>query len=166
MADAGGGGWVPVLLVLAYAGFAVLSLVLAVVDLRFHRLPNRLVLPAYPVALILLGVAAIAGGDPGAIGRAVLGGLLVFTFYLLLRMLQPGGIGGGDVKLAGLVGVLLGFAGWEALAIGVFSGFLCGGLYSMVAIAARRADRRTRVAFGPWMLLGAWIGLAVQMLGR
>jgi len=164
--DAAGGGWVPALLVLAYVGFAVLSVVLAVVDLRSHRLPNRLVLPAYPVALILLGAAAVAAGDPAAIGRAALGGLLVFAFYLLLRMLQPGGIGGGDVKLAGLVGVLLGFAGWEALAIGVFSGFLCGGIYSMVAITARRADRRTRVAFGPWMLLGAWIGLAVQVFGR
>ncbi|WP_235038007.1 A24 family peptidase [Microbacterium sp. 18062] len=146
--------------VLAYAGFAALSLVLTVIDVRTHRLPNRIVLPAYPAALVLLGVAAATSGEWAAFGRSLVAGVLSFGFYLLLRLAQPRGMGGGDVKLAGLVGVLLGFAGWDAVVVGVFAGFLAGGIYSVGLIAARRADRRTAIPFGPWMLLGAWLGLA------
>jgi leader peptidase (prepilin peptidase)/N-methyltransferase len=72
-------------------------------------------------------------------------------------------MGGGDVKLAGVVGVMLGFAGWDAVALGLFAGFLGGGLYSVVLLVRRRADRRTAVPFGPWMLLGAWVGLAAHL---
>lgn len=153
-------------LIVAYAGFAVLSVVLGVIDLRTHRLPNRLILPAYPVAVLLLGTAALVRDDAAALARALLAGAVLFAFYLLLRLVQPGGVGGGDVKLAGLIGILLGFAGWDALVVGLFAGFLGGGLYSVAAIAARRADRHTAVAFGPWMLLGAWVGLLAALLPR
>jgi leader peptidase (prepilin peptidase)/N-methyltransferase len=147
----------------AYAAFAALSGTLAVIDTRTHRLPNRLVLPAYPVALVLLAIAALARPDLWALGRAILAGAVLFAFYLMLRLIQPSGMGGGDVKLAGLVGLMLGFAGWDAVALGVFAGFLSGGLYSIVLLARRRADRRTAVPFGPWMLLGAWVGLAAHL---
>lgn len=144
------------IVILAYAVFAVVSMVLAIVDARTHRLPNRIVLPAYPVALGLLALACLAGWPWGALLRGLVGGAALFGFYLLLRLVQPRGMGGGDVKLAGLVGLHLGFLGWEQLAVGAFAGFLLGGLYGVLLILTRRGRGTSRLAFGPWMLAGTW----------
>jgi leader peptidase (prepilin peptidase) / N-methyltransferase len=148
---------VNVAVVLAYVVFAVVSLVLAVIDARTHRLPNRIVLPAYPVALVLLALGCALGAPWGSFLRALVGGAALFAFYLLLRLVQPRGIGGGDVKLAGLVGIHLGFLGWAQLVVGAFAGFLLGGLFGLLLILARRARGRTLLAFGPWMLAGTWL---------
>ncbi|WP_244604214.1 prepilin peptidase [Microbacterium oleivorans] len=145
---------------LAYLWFALASVVLGVIDARTHRLPNAWVLPGYPVFLVLLLVACLAGAPWSSLLRAVIGGAALFLFYLLLRA-AGGGMGGGDVKLAGVIGIALGWAGWSALAVGVFAGFALGGVYGALLIATRRAGRRTAVAFGPWMLLGAWVGILV-----
>lgn len=158
--------WGAVVLVVGYAGFAFVGIVLAVIDLRTHRLPNGIVLPAYPVALVMLTVGSMLLGDAAIVLRAVAGGLALFVFYLFLRLIQPAGMGGGDVKLAGLIGLFLGGAGWDALVVGVFAGFVAGGLFSVVLIGAGRADRRSRVAFGPWMLLGAWVGILAALTSR
>jgi leader peptidase (prepilin peptidase)/N-methyltransferase len=64
-------------------------------------------------------------------------------------------MGFGDVKLAGLLGLVLGWAGWAPLVLGAFLGFLFGGVYSLALIGARRATRRSRVPFGPFMVAGA-----------
>lgn len=149
-------------MLVAYGGFAVLSVVLAVVDARTHRLPNRLVLPAYPVLLLLLVLASAALGLNPALLTAVLASVAVFAFFLLLRWAQPRGMGGGDVKLAAVVGLVLGYLGWETVLWGVLAGFLVGGLYSTVLLATRRATRRTAIPFGPWMLLGAWLAIAAH----
>jgi leader peptidase (prepilin peptidase) / N-methyltransferase len=142
--------------IVAYTVFAVVSGVLVVVDARTHRLPNAIVLPAYPVALVLLALACLLGWPWGAFLRGLVGGAALFAFYLLLRLVQPRGMGGGDVKLAGLVGLHLGFLGWGQLVVGAFAGFLLGGLYGVLLIVLRRARGRTRLAFGPWMLAGTW----------
>ncbi|GAB3153241.1 hypothetical protein GCM10027058_21490 [Microbacterium neimengense] len=151
-------------LLFAYGGLAVLSVVLAFVDLRRHRLPNALVLPAYPFLLAALALASLGRADPGALVRAIAGGAIAFVFYLLLRLAQPRGMGGGDVKLAGLLGVALGYLGWDALLLGLFAGFLFGGIFSVGLLLTRRARRRTRIPFGPWMLLGAWIVIGLISL--
>jgi leader peptidase (prepilin peptidase)/N-methyltransferase len=143
---------------LAYVWFAVASIVLAVIDARTHRLPNAWVMPGYPVFGALLVVACLAGAPWSSLLRAAIGGAALFAFYLLLRA-AGGGMGGGDVKLAGVVGIALGWAGWSALAVGAFAGFVFGGVYGALLLATRRAGRRTAVAFGPWMLLGAWTGI-------
>jgi leader peptidase (prepilin peptidase)/N-methyltransferase len=150
-------------IVAAYVGFALLSLVLAVVDVRTHRLPDRLVLPAYPALLVLLAVASALRASWSELGRALVAGAVVFAFFLLLRLAQPGGMGGGDVKLAGLIGIVLGYAGWAGVVVGLFAAFLLGGAYSVLLIVRRRADRRTAIPFGPWMLLGAWVGIGGQL---
>ena len=145
-----------------FAAFAALSAVLAVIDLRTHRLPDRLVLPAYPVGIVLLVIVAASSGAWGDLWRAIAGGAILFLFYLALRALQPAGMGGGDVKLAGVVGIVLGFVGWDALLIGAFAGFLVGGLFSLIVLVARRAGPGTAIPFGPWMLLGSWIAIALH----
>lgn len=142
----------------AFGWLLVASVVLSVIDARTHRLPNRWVLPGYPVLLGAFLVAATADAAWSALLRAAVGGALMFAFYLLLRA-AGGGMGGGDVKLAGVLGLALGWSGWPALAVGAVAGFVLGGLYGALLLALRRAGRRTAVPFGPWMLLGAWIGI-------
>lgn len=148
-------------ILLAFLGWGA---VLAVIDARSHRLPNRIVLPAYPVGIVALGLLAVASDEGGSFVRALVGGVVLFGAYALLRGVRGSGLGGGDVKLAGVLGLLLGFAGWGSLLVGAAAAFVAGGLYAVALLALRRADRRTAIAFGPWMLLGAWIGLLVPML--
>lgn len=147
-----------ILIALGYLWVAVASVALAVIDARTHRLPNAWVLPGYPIVGGLMLLACLAGAPWASLLRAAIGGATLFVFYLLLRA-AGGGMGGGDVKLAGVLGIALGWVGWSALAVGAVAGFVFGGLYGMLLLATRRAGRRTAVAFGPWMLLGAWTGI-------
>lgn len=147
--------------VLAYLYLASISIALALIDLDTHRLPNPIVLPAYAVLGVLLLVAAFLGGDWWALGRAAIGGAAMFVFYVVLRVIRPAGMGGGDVKLAGVLGIALGWIGWGALIVGAFAGFLIGGVVGVALMAFRRANRKTAIPFGPWMLAGAWTGIFV-----
>lgn len=139
----------------------VVSAILIRIDLEFHRLPNAVVLPSVGVIVVLLGAAAIVDGDIQQLGRMLAGGAIQFALYGLIRLISPRGIGGGDVKLAAASGLALGYIGWGALGVGAFAAFLTGGLFGLVLILLRRATRRTAVAFGPWMIIGAWIGASV-----
>lgn len=148
--------------VLALAAFlylAAISVVLALIDLDVHRLPNVIVLPAYAVGALLLGAASLLGADPGALLRAGIGAAALLAFYLGLALVKQGAMGLGDVKLAGVLGLFLGWLGWEHLIIGAFSAFLLGGTFGVALLATRRARASTAVPFGPWMLLGAWIAV-------
>ena len=147
------------LTVTAFLFLVAISIALALIDLDTHRLPNSIVLPAYPIALLLLGGAAIIGGDPFALARAAIGGAGLFVFYLVLALVRPDGMGFGDVKLAGVLGIFLGFLGWAPLVVGAFAAFVFGGLFGLVLIVTGRARRGTGIPFGPWMLAGAWLGI-------
>ena len=144
----------------AYLYLAAIAVALALIDLDVHRLPDAVVLPSYPVlAVLLLGASALEG-DGGAVLRALVGGTGLYLLYLALALARPGGMGFGDVKLAGLLGAALAWHGWAALAVGGFAAFLLGGLVGLALIAVRRAGARTAIPFGPFMLLGAGTGLA------
>ncbi|WP_082608965.1 MULTISPECIES: A24 family peptidase [unclassified Oerskovia] len=136
---------------------AAVGSALAVIDVRTHRLPNALVLPAYPVLAVLLGAASLLGPDDGSPARALAGGLVLYGAYFLLA-LAPSGLGFGDVKLAGLLGAYLAWFGWSELVVGASAAFLLGGLAAVVLLATRRAGRRTLIPFGPFMLTGAALG--------
>ncbi len=148
------------LVLIAHLYFAAISIALTLIDLDTHRLPHAIVLPSYPVAIILLGTAALLTSDLESAARAAAGAGIVFAIYLVLALVSPRGMGMGDVKLAGVVGLYLGWAGWPALAVGAFAAFLLGGVLGLVLIMAQRAHRRSGIPFGPWMLVGAWVGLA------
>lgn len=155
----------PVLL--AYLWFAGVSVALALIDLDTHRLPNAIVLPSYVVAIGLFGIATLLGAEPTKLARALIGAAALFAFYFVLRLVRPDGMGGGDVKLAGLVGIYLGWVGWGALVVGAFAAFVLGGLYGIALILGRRAGRRQAIPFGPWILAGTWLGLiAGEALAR
>lgn len=148
-----------VLELFAFLYLASVSVVLALIDLDTHTLPNWIVLPSYVVAVLLLGAAAVAKGDPDSMLRAAIGGAALALLYFVLAFAYPGGMGFGDVKLAGLLGLFLGYLGWGVLITGAFAGFVLGGLFGISLILLRRANRKSGIPFGPWMLLGTWVGV-------
>jgi len=143
----------------AYLYLGAISVALAIIDLETRRLPNVLVLPAYGVGAVLLTAAALLGGDAWSLVRAAIGAVALFVGYLLISLISRGGMGLGDVKLAGVLGLFLAWLGWGELAAGTFFPFLLGGLFSIVLLLARRAGRKSKIPFGPWMLMGAWVGI-------
>ena len=149
------------LLVLAGLYFGVIALWLSAVDIRSHRLPNRIIFPSYAVAGALLVTALLAAGDAGGALRTVLAGAALWSFYLMLRLIYPAGMGLGDVKLAFLLGLYLGQLGWMHLLYGTLAAFLLGGLWGSALIIFRRGSAKTRIPFGPFMLSGA---LAAMLL--
>ncbi len=147
-----------VCVLLAFWWFAGSSVALTLIDLDTKRLPDVIVLPGYLVGIVLLTLACLLGADWWALLRAGIGAALLFGLYALLWLVRPGAMGMGDVKLAGLVGLHLGWLGWAAVAVGAIAAFILGGLYGFSLLAARRAGRKTALAFGPWMIAGAWTG--------
>ncbi len=150
----------------AFLYLAAIGVALTMIDLDTHRLPNAIVLPAYPVALVLLAVASWANDDWAALGRGAIGAAALYGFYFALMVLRPGGMGFGDVKLAGVLGLYLGWLGWSSLVVGAFAAFLVGGIVSIGLLLSGRATRKSGIPFGPYMLLGAGIGIvAGERLG-
>ena len=143
----------------AFLYLAAVSVALAMIDIDTRTLPNRIVLPAYIVGAALLTAGALLGGTLERLFPAFVGAAALFIVYLLLAVAYPGGMGLGDVKLAGLLGLYLGWLGWGPLAVGAFSAFLLGGLFSLGLVVTRRATRKSGIPFGPWMLAGAWLGI-------
>jgi leader peptidase (prepilin peptidase)/N-methyltransferase len=140
---------------------AAISVALTLIDVDVKRLPDAIVLPSYPVVAALLALASWGVGDWGAFVRALLGGAALFVLYLVLALIYPGGMGLGDVKLAGVLGLYLAWFGWATLVVGAFAAFLVGGVFGVVLLAAGRAGRKTGIPFGPWMLVGAALGILV-----
>ncbi|PSK96826.1 leader peptidase (prepilin peptidase)/N-methyltransferase [Murinocardiopsis flavida] len=142
----------------AFCFLAVWAVLLGVVDARVKRLPNLLVFPGYPIALVLLGGAALT--TPGATDSLVDGliGLVgLSVFYFVLWFIYPAGMGWGDVKMAGLLGLYL---GWETLGApvsGTFLAFLASAVIGLGLIAVGKATRKSAIPFGPFMLIGAFI---------
>ncbi len=155
-----GPGWeTPALLYLA-----AVSVALTLIDLDVQRLPDAIVLPSYPVALALLALASwnpTGAPDWGALLRALAGGAVLLAGYFALVLVYPRGMGLGDVKLAGLLGLYLAWAGWAELAVGAFAAFVLGGVVAVALLVTGRARRGSGIPFGPWMLAGAWVGLVL-----
>ncbi len=150
-----------VLVMVAFLYLAAITIALALIDLDVHKLPNVIVIPAYVVSAALFGAASILSGDYGPLlgsGIAMAG---LFLFYLVMALVYPGGMGLGDVKLAGVLGIYLGWAGWGAVAVGAFSAFLLAGVFSIILLATKRAGRKSGIPFGPWMFAGAWVGIVI-----
>lgn len=164
----GGGATLP-----AYLWFTGAGIALALIDLDVRRLPNAIVAPSYPVLAVLLAGAAAWQHDWWALGRAVIGGGVLFGFYLVLVLLYPAGMGWGDVKLSGLVGGVLAFLSWQAFFVGAFAAFVLGAIVGVAVLAAGRGGRKTALPFGPFMIggvllavfaaapLGSWYGALV-----
>ncbi|GGY04467.1 hypothetical protein GCM10010384_05930 [Streptomyces djakartensis] len=143
---------------------APVGVLLTVVDFRVRRLPDPLTLPFAGAALALLGLTALVPEHAGQWTTALLGSLALGGGYFALFLINPAGMGFGDVKLALGTGAVLGWYGWPTVMLGTFAGFLLGALYGGALVVARRADRKTAIAFGPFLITGAFLGLLAGAL--
>jgi leader peptidase (prepilin peptidase)/N-methyltransferase len=150
----------PVTVALVWAAGA--GVVLAAVDLATHRLPDRVTYPAVLVCAAALLADAAVLGTWAALLRAVAAAGAAFAVAAGAALISPEGLGFGDVKLLGLLGLLLGWAGWGVLLAGVFLGLLIGAAISLVLLITRRAGWRTALPFGPPLLLGSALALALS----
>jgi leader peptidase (prepilin peptidase)/N-methyltransferase len=142
--------WVlPAYLVLT-AGLVALSLI----DLEHYLLPNRIVYPLAVAVLALLTLGAIGERDGGALVRALLGGLAGFVALGVLHLVSPRSMGFGDVKLALVLGLALGWLGWGELVLGLFLSFLYGAVVGVTLMALRLRGRKDHVPFGPFLAAG------------
>jgi leader peptidase (prepilin peptidase)/N-methyltransferase len=148
------------LVLVALLYLAAVSVSLTAIDLDTHTLPNAIVLPSYVVSAGLLGSASVVGGNFDPLLRGAMGLVALLAFYAIMAFAFPGGMGLGDVKLAGVLGLFLAYFGWGEFAVGAIAAFLFGGLFGLSLVLTRRANRKTGIPFGPWMIVGAWIGLA------
>lgn len=139
----------------AYLAWAAIGATIAVVDAHTRMIPNKLVALGSIAAVPLLALADTTG--PGSALRAACGAGAAFALYALLNLIAPGGMGMGDVKLAPYLGAHLAFVGWTAWTRSLLAGFLVQAVVIVVLIAARRAGRRSMVAHGPAMWIGALV---------
>ena len=145
----------------AFLVFVAAGIALAAIDLEVGRLPDAIVLPTYPVLAALLLLAGLVSGDLPALLRALVGAVAAFTAFYLLALAYPGGMGFGDVKLAGLVGGVLAYVAYPVLLVGMAAAFLLGALVGVTATLRGRASRKSAVPFGPFMVAGALAALFV-----
>jgi leader peptidase (prepilin peptidase)/N-methyltransferase len=139
----------PAYLVLT-AGLVALSLI----DLEHYLLPDRIVFPLAVAMVVLLGVAAAGDGDGGALVSAGLGAVVAFVALGVLHVASPRSMGFGDVKLAFVLGLALGWLGWGEVALGLFLGFLYGAIVGVALMALRLRGRKDHVPFGPFLAAG------------
>lgn len=138
----------PLLLAWAYVAF---FLVVLVIDLEHRRVLNIMLLPAVGVALL----GSLLPGTPSLPG-ALLGGAVGFGLFLLVHIVGRGRMGAGDVKLAGVIGLMVGHpAVWTALVIGI----ILGGVAAIILLASRSATLRSTMAYAPYLAIGALIAL-------
>jgi leader peptidase (prepilin peptidase) / N-methyltransferase len=145
--------------VLPWLALVPAGVMLAVVDWRTRLLPTRLVWSTYGVVAVLVVAASLATGDPGAILRAGIGSLVAFAVFFVLWFVSPRSLGYGDVRLAALLGLALGHLGVGETALGLYAGFLVGGLTGVGLRLTGRLAPKQHIPFGPFMLVGAIVGL-------
>jgi leader peptidase (prepilin peptidase) / N-methyltransferase len=145
----------------ALTWLALLAVPLAFIDVAVHRLPDPLTAAACAGTIALLAVAALAGHQPGHLGRAAIGAVALAGFYLVLSVIRPGGLGLGDAKLAASVGAALGWISWQALLSGTFAAFALAGVYGGALLALHRATRTSQLPLGPFILLGTLAAIAL-----
>lgn len=152
-------GWTGALVVLV--PLVPVGVVLLVVDARTTLLPTRVIHPTYAALAVLVPFAALVDRDPGALVRAGLGWLVVGGWFWVLWWLL-GAWGFGDVRLARVLGPVLGYLGWPEVVVGLLLMVLLGGVAGVV-LTARDRDLRRRFPYGPAMLLGAALAVVVAV---
>jgi leader peptidase (prepilin peptidase)/N-methyltransferase len=147
----------------AYLYLTAVGVTLAMIDFDVRRLPDSILLPSYVISVLLLMPAGAVTGEGWVAERALIGMGASWIMYFTIAVAYPIGIGFGDAKLAGLLGLYLGYLGWGALLIGGFGAFVLGGFSGTALIVTRRATRQTSLPFGPSMIAAAVLALFVAV---
>ncbi|MBY8889314.1 A24 family peptidase [Streptomyces sp. PTM05] len=141
------------------------GVLLARIDIRVHRLPDLLTLPAAGAVVVLLALAALLPGHAGSWPRAALGALALAGGYFVMLLINPSGLGFGDVKLALTLGAVMGWYGWRTLLTGTVAGVFLAGAAAAMLLVTGRATRTSTLPFAPFMLTGALAGLLLGATG-
>lgn len=140
----------------AYSWLAAAGVLLAAVDWKSHVLPTRLVWPTGILLVVLFGLAAMLHRDAYPFVRSVAGMLALLIFYGALYFLRPGQLGGGDLRLAALLGLALGWVGWSAILVGTLVGWF-GAALALLVLRIGWLSRPSRdVPLGPFLIIGAF----------
>jgi leader peptidase (prepilin peptidase) / N-methyltransferase len=143
-----------------YAGFFWVLVVLTVIDLEHKLLPNRVVYPTFVAGWAGLVTAALIDGDTARLRSAALGAVVFGGFFFVVAFIYPAGMGGGDVKLAFVLGTFVGYAGGVgAVLAGMFFSFLLGGVIGIIAMRISGKGRKTQIPFGPFLAAGSVIAV-------
>ena len=138
-----------------------IAVALSVIDWHTKLLPRRIVVPATLAAILLVVVVGLATDQREALVRALVAMVVARSFFWVLWFVRSAGMGFGDVRLAAPIGLVLGWVGWGAIAIGLWAGFMAFVIPALVVIVGRR-DRtllKRSFPFGPFMVVGALVGL-------
>ena len=146
----------------AYGLMIAMCIEQSIIDYTTHRLPRGVTFRAAIIGGPLLALAAINLDDNGRIGVMFASFIVTLVLFALLAALSKGGIGGGDVRLAPVLAMFIGWLGASHVYIGLGSGFILGGIAAAGMLITRRASASTRIAFGPFLCIGAVIALLVQ----
>jgi leader peptidase (prepilin peptidase)/N-methyltransferase len=147
---------------IAYLAAAPALTVLAWTDVSVKRLPDAITLRLYPVLLAALLAAQLTDRHHGSLLRALAAMAALAAAFYALALASPGALGLGDVKLVGLLGLLLGWLSWTSVITGVFLGFATAALASIALLVTRRASRKDTIPFGPYLILGALLAVALH----
>jgi leader peptidase (prepilin peptidase)/N-methyltransferase len=141
----------------AYGLMIAMCIEQSIIDYATHRLPRGVTFRVAIVGGPLLALAAINHDDNGRIGVMFASFIVTLVLFITLSALSKGGIGGGDVRLAPVLAMFLGWLGASHVYIGLGIGFIIGGVVAAGMLATRRASASTRIAFGPFLCIGAVI---------
>ena len=142
----------------AYLAFGAVAAMVTATDLAARRIPNRVVGPAFVVGPALLAAASAGTGSWWALARAAFGAVLLAGFYLALGLGFPAGMGLGDVKWAGVIGLYVGYLGWRTLPTATLVAFAAAAVF---VLGARAAGRRRQLVLpmAPFMAAGALVAV-------
>ena len=134
----------------------------SLIDITTHRLTRSVTMRTVFIGGPLLSVAAISNNHPGKIGVMALSFIATLLTFMTLSLASRRGIGAGDVRLAAVLAMFLGYLGATYVFQGLALGFILGGLVALLLLISRKANRNTRIAFGPYMSVGAVAAVLLQ----
>jgi len=142
-------------------GFAIATVWLSIIDIREQRLPNKIVWPLNIFITAMLGMHALLSNAMDAYLRALLAGAACFAVFFAMRFFSPSSMGFGDVKLSIAIGLMLGYLSWTAVVNAILIGFVAAAIFALVGLATKKLQLKGNLAFGPFMLFGAWVALLI-----
>lgn len=144
--------------VVVFGMWSALLLRVFLVDVDTHVLPRRPIVGGTVLGIVGLSVASV-WDNTGSVSQMLLGAVVMWLALKTLELISRGDLGAGDVSLGPLLGLFTGWLALERVFIALVAAFFIGGLFAVAVVTLGRASRRTFIAFGPFLVLGAYIGV-------